>query len=253
MIPIQPAGQRGAGVIKAFTAPGRIHLTSLPPLALYVHFPWCVRKCPYCDFNSHEWKGDAFPETEYLDALRTDLELALPLVWGRQVHTVFIGGGTPSLLSAAGLDRLLSDVRALLPLDAAADRFVRERLPALLRDDMLARIREHQALGNEVVLVSASPSLYLRKWAASAGIDTVLASELEWRDGAYTGRLAGRNCWGPEKSARLRAWWGERAPRTLYAYGDSRGDREMAALADHPWIRGTVPMPPMAHAAGGAM
>ncbi|PXW15493.1 HAD family hydrolase [Paraburkholderia caballeronis] len=138
-------------------------------------------------------------------------------------------------------------------LDAAADRFVRERLPALLRDDMLARIREHQALGHEVVLVSASPSLYLRKWAASAGIDTVLASELEWRDGAYTGRLAGRNCWGPEKSARLRAWWGERAPRTLYAYGDSRGDREMAALADHPWIRGTVPMPPMAHAAGGAM
>ena len=66
---------------------GRIRLTSLPPLALYVHFPWCVRKCPYCDFNSHEWKGDTFPENEYLDALRADLEMALPLVWGRQVHT----------------------------------------------------------------------------------------------------------------------------------------------------------------------
>ncbi len=80
-----------------------------------------MRKCPYCDFNSHEWKGDTFPETEYLDALRADLEMALPLVWGRQVHTVFIGGGTPSLLSAAGLDRMLSDVRALLPLDADAE------------------------------------------------------------------------------------------------------------------------------------
>ncbi|WP_413187272.1 radical SAM family heme chaperone HemW [Paraburkholderia sacchari] len=101
--------------------PGSIRLTSLPPLSLYVHFPWCVRKCPYCDFNSHEWKGERFPEDDYLDALRADLEQALPLVWGRQVHTVFIGGGTPSLLSAAGLDRLLSDVRALLPLDADAE------------------------------------------------------------------------------------------------------------------------------------
>ncbi|PRX26825.1 oxygen-independent coproporphyrinogen-3 oxidase [Paraburkholderia sp. BL18I3N2] len=122
MIPIKPApADIGNGVIKAFTSPGSIRLTSLPPLALYVHFPWCVRKCPYCDFNSHEWKGDTFPENEYLDALRADLEMALPLVWGRQVHTVFIGGGTPSLLSAAGLDRMLSDVRALLPLDADAE------------------------------------------------------------------------------------------------------------------------------------
>ena len=140
MIPIQPAGQSSAGVIKAFTAPGRIHLTSLPPLALYVHFPWCVRKCPYCDFNSHEWKGDAFPENEYLDALRTDLELALPLVWGRQVHTVFIGGGTPSLLSAAGLDRLLSDVRALLPLDADAE-ITLEANPGTFEADKFAQFR----------------------------------------------------------------------------------------------------------------
>ncbi|SDE01576.1 oxygen-independent coproporphyrinogen-3 oxidase [Paraburkholderia lycopersici] len=111
----------GIDVVRSFTMPGSIRLTSLPPLALYVHFPWCVRKCPYCDFNSHEWKGERFPEDDYLDALRADLEQALPLVWGRQVHTVFIGGGTPSLLSAAGLDRLLSDVRALLPLDADAE------------------------------------------------------------------------------------------------------------------------------------
>ncbi|WP_179402689.1 radical SAM family heme chaperone HemW [Burkholderia guangdongensis] len=115
------AADIGARVVASFTSPGQIRLSSLPPLALYVHFPWCVRKCPYCDFNSHEWKGEQFPEADYLDALRADLELALPLVWGRQVHTVFIGGGTPSLLSAAGLDRLLSDVRALLPLDADAE------------------------------------------------------------------------------------------------------------------------------------
>jgi putative oxygen-independent coproporphyrinogen III oxidase len=118
---VSHAHQTGNRVIQAFSTPGSIRLTSLPPLALYVHFPWCVRKCPYCDFNSHEWKGERFPEDDYLDALRADLEQALPLVWGRQVHTVFIGGGTPSLLSAAGLDRLLSDVRALLPLDADAE------------------------------------------------------------------------------------------------------------------------------------
>ncbi|PPK42967.1 oxygen-independent coproporphyrinogen-3 oxidase [Trinickia symbiotica] len=109
------------GVVTAFLAPGKISLSSLPPLALYVHFPWCVRKCPYCDFNSHEWKGERFPEDDYLDALRADLEQALPLVWGRRIHTIFIGGGTPSLLSARGLDRLLSDARALLPIDADAE------------------------------------------------------------------------------------------------------------------------------------
>ncbi|VVE14819.1 YggW family oxidoreductase [Pandoraea iniqua] len=111
--------------VQNFLRPGKISLPALPPMSLYVHFPWCVRKCPYCDFNSHEWRGaggaQAFPEQAYLDALRQDLEQSLPLVWGRPVHTVFIGGGTPSLLSAAGLDRLLSDLRALLPLDADAE------------------------------------------------------------------------------------------------------------------------------------
>jgi phosphatidylglycerophosphatase C len=135
-------------------------------------------------------------------------------------------------------------------LEAAAQRFVDTRLPELLRPEMLARIREHQALGHEVVLVSASPSVYLRKWAPTVGIGTVLSSELAWRDGVYTGRLAGRNCWGPEKVERLRAWWGERQPATLYAYGDSRGDREMAELANHAWIRGDTALPPLA-AAGG--
>jgi len=102
--------------------PGRPVFAALPPLSLYVHFPWCVRKCPYCDFNSHARRLDeAIPEARYIDALVRDLELSLPLVWGRRVHTIFIGGGTPSLMSAAGFDRLMSDIRARLPLEADAE------------------------------------------------------------------------------------------------------------------------------------
>ena len=115
--PPEPAQGGPAQAALAFLKPGSLQLAALPPLSLYVHFPWCVRKCPYCDFNSHEVKG-SFPEQDYLDALRTDLEMALPLVWGRKISTIFIGGGTPSLLSAAGLDRLLSDLRTLLPFDS---------------------------------------------------------------------------------------------------------------------------------------
>jgi len=85
------------------------------PLALYIHIPWCVRKCPYCDFNSHEMRG-SLPESTYVDALLTDLEQDLPRVWGRRIDSVFIGGGTPSLFSAEALERLLSGVRARLPL-----------------------------------------------------------------------------------------------------------------------------------------
>jgi putative oxygen-independent coproporphyrinogen III oxidase len=96
------------------------HFTALPPLSLYVHLPWCVRKCPYCDFNSHEAKDDV-PEQAYVDALIADLEQELPTVWGRPVETVFIGGGTPSLFSPEALDRLLSQVRALLPVPATAE------------------------------------------------------------------------------------------------------------------------------------
>lgn len=92
----------------------------LPPLSLYIHVPWCVRKCPYCDFNSHEARGE-LPEEAYVAALLADLEMTLPQVWGRPVLTVFIGGGTPSLLSVAALDALLSGVRARLPLAADAE------------------------------------------------------------------------------------------------------------------------------------
>ena len=96
------------------------HFDAPPPLALYVHIPWCVRKCPYCDFNSHEVRG-AIPEDVYLDALRMDLEAALPDVWGRKIHSIFFGGGTPSLLSADALDRLLTLLRTLLPVEPLAE------------------------------------------------------------------------------------------------------------------------------------
>jgi oxygen-independent coproporphyrinogen-3 oxidase len=100
--------------------PGRVELALLPPLALYVHIPWCVRKCPYCDFNSHE-RGGQLPEREYVAKLLADLESLLPSVWGRRLTSVFIGGGTPSLFSPEAIDELLSGVRARLPLEPIAE------------------------------------------------------------------------------------------------------------------------------------
>jgi oxygen-independent coproporphyrinogen-3 oxidase len=96
------------------------NFTTLPPLSLYVHIPWCLRKCPYCDFNSHEART-GIPEQAYIDALITDLEQELPGIWGRTVQSIFFGGGTPSLMSAAGMDQLLSTIRALLPLAPHAE------------------------------------------------------------------------------------------------------------------------------------
>lgn len=104
--------------IQHYLRPGTLQLTSLPPLSLYVHLPWCLKKCPYCDFNSHELRAGELPEQRYLDALVADLEAALPLIWGRSVHSIFIGGGTPSLFSPASIDRLLADIRARLKLPA---------------------------------------------------------------------------------------------------------------------------------------
>ena len=106
--------------VARYLRPGTLNLRALPPLALYVHVPWCLRKCPYCDFNSHEKRGD-IPEARYLDALLADLEAALPLVWGRRIHSIFIGGGTPSLVSPEGIDRLLAGVRARLPLEPGCE------------------------------------------------------------------------------------------------------------------------------------
>ena len=96
------------------------NFTALPPLSLYIHIPWCVRKCPYCDFNSHK-SPDNLPEQAYIDALIRDLEQEIPHVWGRTVQSIFIGGGTPSLFSAEAFDRLFSAIRALIPLSSHAE------------------------------------------------------------------------------------------------------------------------------------
>ncbi len=104
--------------VQHYMRAGTLQLAALPPLSLYVHLPWCIKKCPYCDFNSHEMARAELPEQRYIDALIADLEASLPHIWGRSVHSIFIGGGTPSLFSPAAIDRLLADIRARLRLDA---------------------------------------------------------------------------------------------------------------------------------------
>ncbi len=123
---IQAAGQAPADITH-YMRPGLLQLSALPPLALYIHLPWCLQKCPYCDFNSHglQHRGQSgqrgqtaatLPEKDYLAALLADLEAALPLVWGRPVYSVFMGGGTPSLFSPDAIAELIDAVRARLPL-----------------------------------------------------------------------------------------------------------------------------------------
>jgi putative oxygen-independent coproporphyrinogen III oxidase len=138
-------GRRASSLVDLHGQPGAIDLQSLPPLSVYVHIPWCLKKCPYCDFNSHELSpptlpavaapgGGAFrtgrpgsetsgmvPESRYLEALRADLEASLPMVWGRRVVSVFIGGGTPSLFSPEAIGLLLEDLRARLPLEPGCE------------------------------------------------------------------------------------------------------------------------------------
>ena len=122
--------------------PGTLALAALPPLSLYVHLPWCLKKCPYCDFNSHEARGEP-DQKRYLDALCADLEAALPFIWGRRVHTIFIGGGTPSLFSPESIDRLIGDIRARLPLEAGCE-ITLEANPGTFERD---RFRAYRAAG----------------------------------------------------------------------------------------------------------
>ena len=152
MITIHPesptSNSRYAGRTESMTrsnAPSTTRLTTLPPLTLYIHFPWCVKKCPYCDFNSHEQAGGvtAIPEAAYVDALIADLDHVVPQVWGRRVHAVFIGGGTPSLMSPAALDRLMSEVRARLVLEADAE-ITLEANPGTVEAE---RFADYRALG----------------------------------------------------------------------------------------------------------
>lgn len=113
----ESGGQRAA-TVDQYLRPGLLQLPVLPPLSLYIHLPWCLQKCPYCDFNSHGLQGTASapPEKEYLRALLADLEAALPLVWGRPIYSIFLGGGTPSLFSPDAIAELLAAIRARLPL-----------------------------------------------------------------------------------------------------------------------------------------
>ncbi|MDR3367686.1 radical SAM family heme chaperone HemW [Rhodoferax sp.] len=117
MIPIKPDSATSDVAIQPhdiqhYMRPGTLQLGSLPPLSLYVHLPWCLKKCPYCDFNSHEMRAADLPEQAYLNALMADLESSLPLIWGRSVQSIFIGGGTPSLFSPQAIDQLLGGIRA---------------------------------------------------------------------------------------------------------------------------------------------
>ncbi len=140
-------------------------------------------------------------------------------------------------------ERLLRRFLAGMPqarLAREGERFARERIPALLRPQALARLAWHRRQGHRCVVVSASIEDYVAPWALAAGFDAVIATRLE-RDGAgrVTGRYDGGNCYGAEKARRLRALLGEAAVE-LYAYGDSRGDRELLAMAEHAYYR-TMP------------
>jgi len=170
-------------LVSRYLRPGTLTLGDPPPLALYVHLPWCLAKCPYCDFNSHARPADGLPEARYLDALVADLEAALPQVWGRPVVSVFIGGGTPSLFSPDGIARLLTDIRARLPLqpgceitlEANPGSFERERFKAFraagvtrlsvgvqsFDDRMLERLgRVHDAAQAHAALDEAATAFY---------------------------------------------------------------------------------------------
>ena len=155
-IPIVPAGAAevaAAGVnvdpaqlLARYLRPGTLSLAALPPLSLYVHLPWCLKKCPYCDFNSHEHRhpvGAELPESRYLDALRCDLEAALPFIWGRRIHSVFIGGGTPSLFTPDSIGQLIADIRARLPLEPGCE-ITLEANPGTFERD---RFRAYRAAG----------------------------------------------------------------------------------------------------------
>jgi putative oxygen-independent coproporphyrinogen III oxidase len=119
--PVLAAADNNTEFLAHYLRPGTLVLPALPPLSLYVHIPWCLKKCPYCDFNSHEQRQAHLPQAQYLNALRLDLQAALPFIWGRRIHSVFIGGGTPSLFTPEAIAELISDLRAYLPLEPGCE------------------------------------------------------------------------------------------------------------------------------------
>ena len=166
--------------------------------------------------------------------------LASPWLIGAALRVVDRGTAKAAFLRAS----LGARTRAQLEYDFK--RFITQHLPRLLRPEMLARLRQHRAMGHRIVLVSASPGLYLRLWATSVGFDAVLSTELAYDElGRFSGQFAEPNCWGPEKVRRLEAWWAASPPRVLFVYGDSRGDKEMAERADYAWIRGQGKLMPL--------
>lgn len=160
-----------------------------------------------------------------------------------------LAGASPTLTAYAlgrcdnhtAKERLLTCALGGRELDEVAGwgaRFLANRLPRMLRPEMMERLEAHRRAGDLLVLVSASPDCYLRPWTQLLGFDALLCTELEVAEGHYTGRLATRNCYGEEKVRRLEAWWGSTPPARLVAYGDSKGDAPMLARADEAWLRG---------------
>ena len=192
------------------------------------------------DFDGTMIHGDSF--LPYLARVR-----------GRRPVAVALGRRAPHLAAMiagwrerdALKEEVLAELLAGVPLDhatAVAKAYV-PRLEQRVRLNVLKRLRDHQTQGHQVVIVSASPLVYLKPFAERLNVDAVLATELEVSaDGRFTGRFVGRNCRGSEKVARLRAWLDDR-PVRLYAYGDSGGDRELLEFADAAWVRSRRPMP----------
>ena len=162
---------------------------------------------------------------------------ASPWLAASAVHLVDRGTAKARFLRATIGGRTRSE------LESKAQQFATERLPTIIRPEMAFRVQEHVRRGHQLVLASASPALYLRPWATRAGFHAVLATELEFVNERFTGRLATPNCRGKEKAKRLQEWLSDRPRGLLYAYGDNRGDREMLALADRPWKRGDGALP----------
>ena len=156
-----------------------LNLTAPPPLSLYIHYPWCVRKCPYCDFNSHQAGDeslDATREKDYIAALLRDLEQHLPAVWGRQIYSIFIGGGTPSLLSPDGLDSLLSQLRALLPLVADCE-ITLEANPGTVEQGRFAAYRQAGVNRLSIGVQSFDDTMLQRLGRIHSGSEAIRAAE----------------------------------------------------------------------------
>jgi oxygen-independent coproporphyrinogen-3 oxidase len=142
VIPVLPQAEAAVQHdVQHYMRPGTLQLAALPPLSLYIHLPWCLKKCPYCDFNSHEMREGGLPEQRYVDAVVADLEQALPLIWGRTIHSIFIGGGTPSLFAPATIDRMLGDIRARVRLEADCE-ITMEANPGTFEKDRFRAYRQ---------------------------------------------------------------------------------------------------------------